>query len=224
MPAQDGQYPDRHDPLAGVAAPYQRLDIGEEQDDRNRDHLGGRFPFGQKRRRDDHPAISGHGTQAGDEKLPDHDDYHHPAPRVAEGHEGQKGGGDQDLIRQGVHEPSEAGVMPELAGVVTVGQVGQGGQYKDHGGRQPPVVMLELHEDHEYGGKQYPSQGQEIGEIHLPAFLENRLRPEFKVAVRKGFLTAHKPGGWGNLWGLTGGVKGGGKRAIGNRFNGFIIY
>ena len=80
-------------------------------------------------------TLRGHHPQAGHGELPDDDDEQRPGGHLSHLHEPQHGGGDQALVRQGVHELAEVGDLVIVPGNIAVQGVGDAGGGED--GQRP---------------------------------------------------------------------------------------
>ena len=81
-----------------------------------RHHLG----LAERGRGNGDAARVGHAAEHGDGELPPEDDGDHPGRRHAHLHQGHERGGDQQLVRQRVHELAELRHLPAAPGQVAV--------------------------------------------------------------------------------------------------------
>jgi len=85
---------------------------------------------------------------------------------MAERHQPDKSGGDQDFVGEGIHEFAEPGDYAVFTGIVTVEKVGQGGDNVENETENAAVGVVHQEERHENGRQDNARERQFVGHIH----------------------------------------------------------
>src|SRR5215472_4393679 len=120
-------------------------------------------------------------AQAENREFAPDDDHHHPAGNQVHVHQGDKGGGNQQFVGDGVEENPQGGHLPITPRKVAVRPVRRRRRQQDQNApnlevhREPPQFHVGAagQEDHdEYRNEKDPQYGEEVRQIHKSSAVE----------------------------------------------------